>query len=70
MNDSDSALVRDALLRPSVLFRPELRKAQMQSPEGKDYVMWLAVYGDFTGFCDSPEGAMADFDKKWKAHIS
>ncbi len=50
---------------PSVLFRPTL------SIDGDQ---WCALYGSnlqegVAGFGDSPEEAMADFDKSWRAKL-
>ncbi len=47
--------------RPSVMYRPAIRL---------DGNQWCALYGDnlqdgVSGFGDSPEAAMADFDKNW-----
>ncbi len=52
--------------RPCVLFRPTL---------GLDGDKWCALYGPnlaegVAGFGDSPEAAMADFDRAWKASLS
>ncbi|HET6788177.1 MAG TPA: hypothetical protein VFH49_09460 [Aquabacterium sp.] len=52
--------------RPSVLFRPSL------SVDGNQ---WCALYGDnlqdgVAGFGDSPEAAMAGFDKAWRTPLS
>lgn len=51
---------------PHVLFRPRL------SIDGNQ---WCALYGDnlqdgVAGFGDSPEAAMADFDKAWRTPIA
>ena len=45
-------------LRPSVLFKPELILVDR---------IWQAKYGTFTGFGDSPEKAMRDFDTNWNS---
>lgn len=62
------AMIRDQFMsvawemqRPSVLFRPTVM------PDGNK---WHALYGDnqmegVSGFGDTPEAAMADFDKNW-----
>ena len=48
------------MVRPSVLYRPELIQ---------DGNAWLAMYGDLPTGCvgtgDTPEAAMADFDAAW-----
>ncbi len=45
---------------PSAIYKPELTK---------DGNAWLAIYGDLptgvVGCGDTPEQAMADFDKRW-----
>jgi hypothetical protein len=53
--------VRDAMTRPSVLYRPDL---------GLDGSKWCALYGSdlmngVAGFGDTPADAMADFDRAW-----
>ena len=62
------AMVRDQFMavtwemqRPAVLFRPTV------SPDG---TQWCALYGanlmeGVCGFGDTPEAAMADFDRNW-----
>lgn len=52
--------------RPSVLYKPAL------SIDGNK---WCALYGDnlqdgVSGFGDSPEAAMADFDKAWRTPLA
>ena len=54
--------VQEAMVRPSVLFRPSVYL---------DGNQWCALYGPniqegVCGFGDSPELAMSDFDKYWK----
>ena len=54
-----------AMKRPSVLYRPVLTI---------DGNQWCAMYGDdlqngVAGFGDSPEAAMADFDKSWSTAL-
>ena len=51
--------------RPSAVFRPSI------SVDGNQ---WCALYGDnlqdgVAGFGDSPDDAMADFDRNWKAKL-
>ena len=51
--------------RPSVLFKPKLNI---------DGNQWCALYGDniqdgVTGFGDSPEKAMWDFDRQWQTKL-
>lgn len=48
--------------RPSVIYRPSI---------GRDGNQWSVLYGDnimegVCGYGDTPEKAMADFDKNWK----
>ena len=48
--------------RPSVLYRPSV---------GPDGDKWCALYGDdlmhgISGFGDTPEAAMTDFDQAWR----
>ena len=54
------AILRNAYERPSVVYRPSLEF------DGK---RWCAVYGDnmhcCSGFGDSPDAAMWEFDKNW-----
>jgi hypothetical protein len=58
--------IQEAALRfsaPSVLYRPAL---------SKDGNQWCALYGEnlqdgVAGFGDTPEQAMADFDRAWGA---
>lgn len=56
--DASAAAYQHA--RPSAVYRPALMQ---------DGNAWLAIYGDLptgvSGCGDSPESAMADFDKKW-----
>jgi hypothetical protein len=64
------AMVRDQFMavtwemqRPAVLFRPSVYA---------DGSQWCALYGDdimsgVCGFGETPEAAMADFDKHWHA---
>lgn len=52
--------------RPSVLFKPSI---------GKDGNLWSALYGSnlaegVSGFGDSPEMAMRDFDVQWHKKLS
>ena len=52
----------EAKLRPSVIYRPSI---------ARDGNMWSVLYGDnlmdgVCGFGETPELAMADFDKNWK----
>jgi hypothetical protein len=63
------AMIRDQFMsvawemtRPAVLFKPAL---------SRDGNQWCALYGTnlvegLAGFGDTPEAAMADFDKKWR----
>lgn len=56
------AIVREELIRPSVLFRPSVQK---------DGNQWIALYGEnlqegVAGCGDTPALAMEDFDKNWK----
>lgn len=55
------AIVKEAHLRPSVLYRPALY------PDGDK---WCALYGEnlqdgLAGFGDTPDEAMVAFDKAW-----
>lgn len=57
--------VRLAMARPSAIYKPRI---------GIDGNQWIAVYGDniqegIAGCGDSPELAMADFDKAWNAKL-
>ena len=56
--------VRDALVLPSVLYRPTLMK---------DGDKWLAIYGDLPTGCvgsgDTPEAAMDDFNLAWRKSV-
>jgi hypothetical protein len=50
-------------MRPSAVFRPVL---------SKDGNMWCALYGEniqigVTGFGETPDAAMREFDKAWSA---
>lgn len=49
-------IARDYLLRPSVLYRPELTLE-----DGT----WCAKYGDCVGKGNTPQDAMYDFNHKW-----
>ena len=62
----EAQITETARRAPSVLFRPRL------SLDGNQ---WCALYGEnlqegVAGFGDSPEGAMADFDKNWCAPLA
>lgn len=75
MNDHESFLAKEiiretcygieqAATRPSVLYRPRLHRWQWPDERG---TYWTAHYGsslEVRG--DSPEQAMAEFDKKWR----
>lgn len=55
--------IRDAVTSPSVLYRPAL------FPDG---TQWCALFGSdlasgVAGFGDTPEAAMAAFDKAWRS---
>lgn len=57
--------VREQMTRPAVVYKPRI---------GIDGNQWIAVYGDniqegVAGCGDSPELAMADFDKAWKEKL-
>lgn len=57
--------VRQEMVRPSAIYKPRI---------GIDGSKWVAVYGDniqegVAGCGDSPELAMADFDKAWNAKL-
>jgi len=61
----EAAIVRGALTAPHVLMKPTL------VPDGNQ---WSALYGEnlvegVAGFGDTPEEAMADFDKNWREQI-
>lgn len=61
----ESQITEAARRAPSVLFRPRLTI---------DGNQWCALYGDnlqdgVAGFGNSPEAAMADFDKQWSAYL-
>lgn len=56
-----AAIVRDQMVRPSVIYRPAL---------SLDGDQWCALYGanlqeGLAGFGDSPAAAMAAFDAAW-----
>ena len=54
---ADRSLHQSAnFLRPSFVLRPSLR----QSGEG-----WMAEYGDFTAFGETPNIAFQEFDDRW-----
>ena len=66
-NDAMYAIesVRQEMTRPSAIYKPRI---------GIDGNQWGALYGDnlqegVAGFGDSPELAMADFDKAWNAKL-
>lgn len=57
--------LRDLAERPSVKLKPSIQK---------DGNQWCVLYGKnlhdgVSGFGDSPDEAMADFDKNWKEKI-
>lgn len=56
-----AAIIQSAMTAPHVLYKPTL------TPDGDK---WCALYGDdlqvgVAGFGDTPEEAMAEFDKAW-----
>lgn len=75
MNDHDSRMtaenirmiyaeIAQAMIYPSVLYRPELRKWEW--PDGRLY--WTATYGGVTGQGARPKDAMTEFDLAWNRY--
>ncbi len=58
----EAAIIRAAVTSPSVLYKPTI------APDGN---MWCALLGEnlmegVCGFGETPEKAMADFDRAWR----
>lgn len=76
MNDHYSMLAADSIrciaaethqaqTRPSVLYRPVLRKWVWPDERG---MYWTATYGDVTGKGARPKDAMTEFDLAWQSY--
>lgn len=78
LNDHDSAMaaenlrmiadeVAQAMMRPSVLYRPALRKWEWPDERG---TYWTATYGGVEGKGLRPKDAMTEFDLAWQRYES
>lgn len=54
--------IETAIIRPSVLYQPTLRKFEWPDERG---TYWIATYGDFSVKGADPAQAMKEFDKYW-----
>jgi hypothetical protein len=76
LNDQDSKIaaeharmitaeVTKAYTRPSVLYRPALRRWEWPDERG---IYWTATYGDVEGKGARPKDAMTEFDLAWQRY--
>jgi hypothetical protein len=76
LNDHDSRMaaehcrmimaeVAQTSTRPSVLYRPHLRKYEWPDARG---TYWTATYGDVEGRGARPKDAMTEFDLIWQRY--